>query len=58
MLIELALKAIILAALLSPVWLLILFLVGWFFTERRRSEAFYCLNQRSQEVRRRIEKTS
>jgi len=52
--IEALLLAIIWAALLSPVWLLLFFLLGWAGAERRRSDSAYWQKKRSDEIRRRI----
>mgnify|MGYP006921329360 CR=1 FL=1 len=38
--VETLLHVVIILALLSPVWLLVMFLVGWFFGNQRRAEAF------------------
>lgn len=53
--VEVLLYGVIWASLLIPVWLLGLFVVGWFFDSRRREEAFYWLDKRKAETRRRID---
>jgi hypothetical protein len=53
--VETLLHVVIILALLSPVWLLVMFLVGWFFGNQRRAEAFeYLAGERKKRLAKRL----
>ena len=55
--IEIALKIMIFSGLLTPVWVLVAFLVGLVFDAKSRSTSFYWCERHSKEVKQRIEKS-